>query len=215
MQLTPFSFLNQNFRLHPCGGMYWQEKKTLLIADLHLGKAAHFRKEGIPVPRHAGDVNWDKLITLLLDFSPERVLILGDLFHSVYNAKWEEWTDFTRQFSHIDFVLVLGNHDILSAEKYMQAGLTVHKKLSEAPFYFTHEPEEEKTPVDLYNLCGHIHPCVFLRGAGKERMRLPCFYFGEKGGILPAFGDFTGMFPVRVSQRDTVFVLTDDCVIEV
>ena len=214
MQPTPFSFLDQNFQLHPCGGMYWVEKQTLLIADLHLGKSAHFRKAGIAVPRHAGDVNWDKLYTLLFDFLPNRVVILGDLFHSVYNAKWEEWLDFTTQFSHIDFVLVLGNHDILSAEKYTQAGLTVFKTLIEFPFYFTHEPEE-KTPDNCYNLCGHIHPCVFLHGRGKERMRLPCFYFGKKGGILPAFGDFTGMFPVSVSQSDTVFVLTEDCVIRV
>ena len=44
---------NNRFTLHPSGGVYWIDKKTLLLADIHLGKVAHFRKNGIPVPRKA------------------------------------------------------------------------------------------------------------------------------------------------------------------
>ena len=41
------------FVLHPTGGIYWKEKQSWLLADIHLGKVAHFRKNGIPVPRNA------------------------------------------------------------------------------------------------------------------------------------------------------------------
>lgn len=214
MTIHSFKFLEQTLDLHPYKAIYWRDKATLILADLHLGKAAHFRKEGIPVPQTAGDVNWDKLIALLLEFQPQRVLLLGDLFHSVYNAKWEEWADFTAQFSDVRFELVLGNHDILSGDNYRDAGLIVYEELREDPFYFTHEPEEDKLS-DLYNLCGHIHPCVYLSGSGRQRLRLPCFYFGEKGGILPAFGDFTGMYPAPVTAGDRVFVVAEESVIEV
>ena len=33
-----------HFDLHPSGAIYWLEKKTLMLADVHLGKVAHFRK---------------------------------------------------------------------------------------------------------------------------------------------------------------------------
>jgi metallophosphoesterase superfamily enzyme len=33
--------------------IFWQEKQTLLIGDLHLGKITHFRKEGIAIPQIA------------------------------------------------------------------------------------------------------------------------------------------------------------------
>ena len=55
---------NNHFYLHKTGAIYWKEKNTLLLADLHLGKVGHFRKSGIPVPRKAGGVFYDKIIKL-------------------------------------------------------------------------------------------------------------------------------------------------------
>ena len=73
----------------------------------------------------------------------------------------------------------------------------------------------EVIPAEKYNLAGHIHPCVRLRGAGRQRLRLPCFYFGDRQGILPAFGTFTGLGDVEVQNGDRVFVIADDRVVEV
>ena len=37
--------INKNFfDLHPSGAIYWVEKKTLMLADVHLGKVAHFNR---------------------------------------------------------------------------------------------------------------------------------------------------------------------------
>ena len=68
----------------------------LLLADLHLGKGAHFRREGIPVPTNMISKDLRKLETLIDLFQPGRVVFLGDLFHSVYNPEWEifgQWMD--------------------------------------------------------------------------------------------------------------------------
>lgn len=201
--------------LHPFCGVYWKKEKVLLIADLHLGKAAHFRRAGLPVPAEVSQSNWERLIALLLDFDPERVLFLGDLFHSDYNSEWEELADLIRQFSHIDFELVIGNHDILDHQNYEQAGLLMHgTALIMPPFIFTHEPTFAQDQ-NLYNLAGHIHPCVRLRGRGRQRLRLPCFYFSPTGGILPAFGAFTGMGEVEAKKGDQVFVIAEEQVVEV
>jgi DNA ligase-associated metallophosphoesterase len=212
MKSTLFTFLNQSFHLHPLKALFWEEKSTLLLSDLHLGKVAHFRKEGIPVPATAGDENWDKLLYLIINFKPRRVLFLGDLFHSTYNIAWESLGDLIKQFNTIRFELVVGNHDILSRDQYERFGLGLHDFLKEPPFLFSHEPCEDKV---LYNIAGHIHPCVWLSGSGKQRLKLACFFFGKKQGILPAFGSFTGMATIGVEEGDQVFVVAEDTVLRV
>ncbi len=210
-----FLLQKQNFILHPFKGIYWKEEKTLLIADLHLGKASHFRKAGIPVPQDVKQSNFDKFMALLLDLKPEKVLILGDLFHSDLNNCWEDFIYLCKQFKHIIFDLVIGNHDILDLETYAEANLNLYEEGRViGPFIFTHHPLE-KVPKGLFNLCGHIHPSVRLNGKGRQSLRLPCFYFGEQQGILPAFGEFTGTFTISAKKEDFVFVIADEKVIRV
>ena len=211
MQTERVNIAGEELVLHPYRAAYWEARHTLLVADLHLGKALHFRRQGIPVPAAVGNENWDKLIALLLEFEPRRVLILGDLFHSEYNSVWEDFDGFIKDFAPIEFALVLGNHDILDRNLYEKAGLVVYQMLYEAPFIFTHEPLEE--PSDqAYNLCGHIHPGIKLCGGGAS-LRLPCFFFGVNQGIMAAFGAFTGLYNMQAKREDQVFVVTDQAVI--
>lgn len=204
---------HQTFELHPLKAIFWREQNILLIADLHLGKARHFRKEGFPVPQEVGDQNYEMLIHLLLHYRPMRVIFLGDLFHSDYNAEWSEVSDLVQQFTSVQFDLVQGNHDILTDHAYAKAGIRLFKEaLLIEQILLTHEPLEA-VPSEVYNLAGHIHPCVWLRGRGRQRMRLPCYYFGAQQGLLPAFGAFTGMAEIKVCKGDQVFVLTEDTVL--
>jgi len=206
---------DQHLSLHPFKAVYWQEAELLLLADLHLGKASHFRRAGIPVPGAVSQQNWDKLLSLLVEVKPGRVLFLGDLFHSEYNAEWEDFCGLLRQFSQVCFELVPGNHDILPAAAYEQAGLLVREvAYAEGPFLFTHHPLAEADPRG-YNLAGHLHPGVYLRGRGRQGQKVPCFYFGAQGGILPAFGAFTGTAALRAGNGDRVFVVAGEDVLEV
>lgn len=204
----------QTFILHPLKALYWAEQDALLIADLHLGKARHFRREGFPVPMGVADANTDKLISLLLDFTPQRVIFLGDLFHSDYNEVWEDFGELLQQFSQIQFDLVIGNHDRLSDHAYRKVDLSVHPdSLQLANVLLTHEPQQD-LPPEVFNLAGHIHPAVQLRGRGRQYLKLPCFYFGENAGLLPAFGSFTGTATIPVREGDRVYVVSGEAVVE-
>ena len=66
-----------------------------------------------------------------------------------------------------------------------------------------------------YALAGHIHPAVRLSERGGQSLRLPCFWFGPRVGVLPSFGAFTGSAVVRPRAGDQVFVVADDQVIRV
>ncbi|MDQ2734045.1 MAG: DEAD/DEAH box helicase, partial [Pseudomonadota bacterium] len=57
-----------------------------------------------------------------------------------------------------------------------------------------------------------LHPCVGLGGRAGDHLRLPCFWFGDDVGVLPAFGAFTGMHSIRARAGERVFVVADEIV---
>ncbi len=200
--------------LLPQRALFWEAKKTVLLADLHFGKVNHFRKAGVPVPVKANEKNVEVLIEILQLTKPERVIFLGDLFHSHYNEEWEVFGQVLKNFPTVLFELVVGNHDILSDHQYQKLGIGMHSTLQLAPFLLTHHPVEGHEG-DLYNLAGHVHPGVRLVGKGKQGLTLPCFYFGKQQGLLPAFGVFTGLARIVPKKDDHVFIIVENKILKV
>lgn len=199
--------------LLPEKAIFWSKERVLILADLHLGKVTHFRKAGIGLPKAVENDNLDRLSQLILDHEPLKVILLGDLFHSTRNKEWDKFLDFMGRFAGTEFILVMGNHDILAEADYQAENLQcVQENLKYGPFLMTHHPTETK---ELYNLCGHVHPAIRLAGKGLQSMRLACFYFKDKQGILPAFGAFTGMHALQPSKQDAVFAISNHQVIKV
>ena len=199
----------------PEKALSFPSEKVLLIADLHFGKINHFRKSGIPVPLKANDRNSELLIDLLNRTKPERVIFLGDLFHSHYNEEWEVLGQVLRHFSTCQFELVKGNHDIMSKLQYQRHNMQVHEGgLKIGPFELTHEPLENPDD-DHYNIAGHIHPGVHLSGRGRQTLTLPCFYFGNHQAIMPAFGSFTGLAKIRPQRNAQLFVIADGKILKI
>ncbi|WP_077350272.1 ligase-associated DNA damage response endonuclease PdeM [Algoriphagus sp. A40] len=188
---------------------------TLLIADLHFGKAAHFRKSGIPIPEPVHDFDLLRLQRLHEEFRPVHTYFLGDLFHSDWNDQWEILNQFLGQFIGTEFHLVKGNHDVLSFSAYQQSVLRIHEKpLTIGRFVLSHEPMES-VPDGMLNICGHIHPGVRLVGKAKQSLRLPCFFQSKSQLLLPAFGNFTGLALVRPKDQDKVWAITEEKIIPV
>ncbi|WJS96707.1 ligase-associated DNA damage response endonuclease PdeM [Flavobacterium johnsoniae] len=202
---------NDTFILHPSGAVFWERKKTVIISDVHLGKITHFRKHGIAIPQNAISENFRK-ITLVLDyFLPEKIIFLGDLFHSTKNTEWnifEEWLSNHKQETY----LITGNHDIIDESHYKKIGVIVTELLEIDNFFFTHHPTEKE---DLFNFSGHIHPGIVLRGLGLQTLKLKCFFCKPNQIILPAFGEFTGKYFLKPSPQDTIYAIAGNDVIEI
>ncbi len=201
----------EELHLSPDKAIYWRRKKALLIADLHIGKVSHFRKNNIPIPQGAAEKNFLVLERLILTWKPKVVYFLGDLFHSFYNKEWEQLTFILAKYPKTKYVLITGNHDILKEEHYDMAGIKRISQLGIGPFMMTHHPEKHE---GYYNLCGHIHPGVRLKGEGRQYIKLSCFYFGSKRGILPAFGSFTGTMSIQPEQGDQIFAIFNDQIMQ-
>lgn len=207
----PFSHLGQQLRLLPDKAIYWHEQQSLLLSDLHLGKAAHFRKAGIPVPAKVHQHDLRRLDALIELTDARKVIFLGDLFHSELNREWNDFTVWMEKHPLLEFILIRGNHDILPEQAYADSSLLlIEKKLVVPPFLLTHEPLVDKNDESgLYTICGHLHPAVNLRGNGLQQITLPCFYFGLHYALLPAFGKFTGFHKIKPRKEDAVFAIAN------
>jgi uncharacterized protein len=194
--------------------MLWEEKNILLIADVHLGKANHFRKAGIPINGQIHKDDYENMNELVNKNNPSQVIILGDLFHSEDCCDWDETMLFFRKLNK-SILFIKGNHDFLPPNAYMQNEITIiESELIIEPFIFTHKPIESKDKIgELYNLAGHIHPGIQIKGKGRQNILLPCFKFSEKNGILPAFGRFTGLYKISNLKNDKIFALTGEEVV--
>ncbi|MCB0664583.1 MAG: ligase-associated DNA damage response endonuclease PdeM [Saprospiraceae bacterium] len=200
---------NTGFILHPYRAVFWPEKSTVIVTDLHLGKIQHFRNAGIYVPSHASFDNYERLSSLLLDFSPRSILILGDLFHSHYNQDWKNFCELRNSFADIEFSLIPGNHDIVNPGLFEENNVICYGQNHQlGAFCFSHYPREDSSA--LYNIAGHIHPGIRLVGDGLQSLRLPSFYFGRHRGLLPSFGTFTGISLIQPEPGDQVVAITDD-----
>ena len=202
-----FTHLGENLLLHPYKSLFWERHKMLLLADLHLGKAAHFRKSGIPVPEAIHKPDLERLSFLITSYSPDRIVFLGDLFHSSINNSWHTFKEFCSEFISLKPELVLGNHDILDHDYYEFMDVHEDKFILE-PFVLSHQPLDTSAMNGLYNLCGHIHPSIRISGLAKQSLRVECFHFGKNHGILPAFGNFTGTAKIPAhSKEDDIFAI--------
>ncbi|WP_051315893.1 ligase-associated DNA damage response endonuclease PdeM [Algoriphagus vanfongensis] len=189
------------------------ELQTLLISDVHFGKAAHFRKSGIPIPEPIHDRDLELLASLFEQYSPTHVYFLGDLFHSDWNGQWSVLMQFLDQFEEVTFHLVLGNHDILSDDFYTDSRLQIHKEpVIYGALMLSHEPMDF-VPEGLLNLCGHIHPGIRLRGLGRQSVRISCFFWEKQRLILPAFGNFTGLALMKAAPTAKIYGITTEKVI--
>jgi DNA ligase-associated metallophosphoesterase len=205
----------EEFWLLPEKAVFIPHGHTLLIADPHFGKAAHFRKAGVPIPEKVHVQDFIKIQKLIQDYAAKNVYFLGDLFHSDWNASWTDLEEFAGYFPSCKFHLVKGNHDILPETMYRPGFWAVHANPVEfGKFLLSHEPAVD-IPSDLFNFCGHIHPGIALYGTAKQRMVLPCFFQRERQLILPAFGRFTGIVSMAANQSDRAFAIAGKKVIEV
>ena len=203
--------------LLPERALFWPRAATLVVADLHWGKAASFRAAGIPIPGGSTEADLARLDRALDRTCARRLLVLGDLFHARAGriatrtlAELRRWRELRET---LEIQLVRGNHDRHAGDPPTDLRINcVDAPAFVPPFVLRHEPGEA---TGGYVLAGHVHPAIVLAGPGLQRARLPCFWLRPRGAILPAFGSFTGFGSVDPEPGDRIFVLANEEVLAV
>jgi putative SbcD/Mre11-related phosphoesterase len=164
---------------HPAALIKTKKSRTLVIADLHIGWEIALSEKGIHVPTQT-----PRLLNRLKDIislcKPDRLLILGDVKHTVAKAEISEWQDvpefFNKLKTHVkETQVICGNHDG-NLEPLLPENVkllpTTGTAIGEIGFFHGH-----RWPSPLLLKCktlmmGHVHPVVSFRDpAGFRIMR--------------------------------------------
>ncbi len=100
---------------HPAALIKKQKSRTMVIADLHIGWEMALSERGIYVPTQTPKL-LQRLKNLISMYKPEKLLVLGDVKHTIATAEIGEWHDIPDFFSEIkkqvqEISVIRGNHD--------------------------------------------------------------------------------------------------------
>lgn len=206
------------------------EERLLLIADYHAGFEAALRfEEGIELRSRAPERR-SRLLDLLAQTGPDRLVVLGDLTHSIGKPGGPERAEIEVLFEAIDVPVTIakGNHDGILEEllatdpsRFGRVNVTPPTGTRVGPIALVHGhtwPDPSVLEADVICM-GHEHPSVRLiddvGGSRVERvwLRGPVDQepFRERAGreieacpeliIFPAFNDLCGGTWVNVAGQ--------------
>lgn len=189
---------------------------TVFVADVHLGKAASFRRLGVPVPAGSTADTLGRLDALLHATGATRLVVLGDLLHAkrgVTPSLGGAWAAFRARHPALSsVVLVRGNHDARSGDPPADWRVeTVDEGECLDGLVLLHEPPPDGcAPAGAPALAGHVHPGLRVGGRAGGSVRLPCFHLRPGHAVLPAFGAFTGLHAVQAGPQDQLVAVTPE-----
>lgn len=209
----PVRWAGQDLCLLADPALWWPAQRVMFIADLHIGKAATYRALGQPVPGGTTLQNLARLDRLIEAHRPLQMVFLGDFLHAAQArtpqvlAALDDWR---QRHPRLRLTLVRGNHDSRAGDPPTSLGVeVVNEPHLIGPFAACHHPQAHATH---FVLAGHLHPTCTLRGRGRDRLRMPCFVREGEQAVLPAFGEFTGGWPVEPAPGRRFYAVGGDAV---
>ena len=171
------------------GALYWPERKTLVVADLHFEKGSSFARRGVLLPPYDTRATLERLTTLVRRYRPNCVVCLGDSFHDGEGPRQLTDSDAMRLRRLVDdheWVWVVGNHDP-ALPRWLGGGVAA--ELVSRPLSFRHQPRDDVLAPG--EVVGHYHPKATIATRGR-RVTRACFVTDGMRMIMPALGAFAG-----------------------
>jgi len=162
--------------------------ETLVIADIHLGKAA---ASSVDAPIDDGADIRERLESVLAATEPSTVVVAGDLLHSFSRLPHSVERDLDRLLETVDavgakLVVTPGNHDTL-LETVFDGETTLEYELADGETVVCHGHDRPETTADRY-IVGHDHPALSIEGRKRPCVLYgPNVYDGADVLVLPAF----------------------------
>lgn len=200
--------------------------RTLVLADVHLGKTETLAAFGAPMPAKMHAALLTRWAGLVSREQAARVVIVGDLLHAragLTPLLVDEVAAWRREaLRGVEVVLIPGNHDRSHASIASAWDIVVREPcVREGNVLYVHDPAHV-APGALsagdVAICGHVHPVVCAGGVHGS-VRAACFVVDAdpRGGaiaILPAFTDFSRGASVGPQLGRRVIAAVDGVLLE-
>jgi putative SbcD/Mre11-related phosphoesterase len=162
---------------HPAALIRTQHRRTIVIADLHIGWEMAVASKGIHLPSQTPKL-LARLKGLISKYKPQDLIIMGDVKHTVATAEISEWHDVPDFFSdlrkHVQKIMVIrGNHDG-NLEPLLPENIellpTTGMVLGNVGFFHGHRWPTPSVLACKTIVMGHVHPVVSLRDPAGFRI---------------------------------------------
>ncbi len=205
MKAIDTQIAGQRMRIDARRALFWSHENALLVADLHLGKASLLRQAGTALPPGTTTEGLARLSSLIADYRPQRLLILGDLVHGTesHAAPWLEiFAAWREAHPALELLLISGNHDKPATLDQLRVKVSTNGRSETSCCGIS----PTRIPADMLSP-GTFIPERLCAMAGLSQ-RFPAFWIGPKRCLLPAFGPLTGLASSSPEQNDRVAILT-------
>ncbi|MEO5717497.1 MAG: metallophosphoesterase [Chthoniobacterales bacterium] len=169
--------------------LFHETESWLAVADLHFGYELSQRAAGRLMPLWGMTSIEDRLVELIEEYQPRRLIIVGDLVHD--RASTVAASELlARLRERCDVIALAGNHD-------RHAGRTIEfSPRWETPDFVFHHGHCEPEETGRICIIGHHHPAASITDGAGLRLKFPAFVQEETGTvrrwILPAFSPWAG-----------------------
>lgn len=207
-------FAGERIILNNRRSIYWPGKQMLIFSDIHLAKAAHFRQNGIFVPRNVILKDLEALKELILHYNATTITVLGEFLLAGINSDTKFFSEWAGSFPLLHWNIVKGNHDNSMTENNTNGIFQIYDSLFIEPITIVHQPEPEQS----FTISGHLHPGVIMKASYGQSLKVACFLVSENRIILPAFLRYPGLdtgFQKKSNEKVTPYVVMDEGVIRV
>lgn len=149
-------------------GLFIKDKKILVIADLHIGIETELRELGLRAPSQTGFMT-KRLISLFKKYSPEEIILLGDIKHNIPSSTIQERKDVKRFLENIhsygSIHVLPGNHDG-NINKLLTSNIILHPSsgftFENIGFVHGHRWPSDEILQCEHIIIGHTHPIIML-----------------------------------------------------
>ena len=179
--------------------LFHQEQRWLAVADLHFGYELSQRAAGRLVPLWGMDSIEQRLMQLLADYQPRRLVIVGDLVHDQASVR-EAHRLLERIRPLCEPIVLAGNHD-----RHVGGSFPMLASWETDGFFFHHGHCLTETPGKI-QIVGHHHPAGSMHDGAGLRLKLPAFVQHGNCWIMPAFSPWAGGVTWRADADSRVWL---------
>ena len=186
--------------------LFHKTERWLAVADLHFGYELSQRAAGWMVPLWGMSSIADRLMALIDEYDPARLIVLGDLVHDKTAAA--QAGQLLRDLGEgCEVIVVAGNHD-----RRLRAQIEMLDSWQTEGFYF-HHGHCAAEAGDRIQIIGHHHPASVVTDGAGLRLKCPAFVQESNCWIMPAFSPWAAGTRWTADDSSRIWLCTPERVL--
>ena len=187
--------------------LFHQRENWLAVADLHFGYELSQRAAGRLVPMWGMASISERLLQLVHEYRPARLIMLGDLVHD-HTAASEAAALLQTIAGSCEPIVVAGTHD-----RRVRGRVEMVDSWETGDFHF-HHGHCAAQPTDRIQIIGHHHPAGVVADGAGLRLKCPAFVQQSTCWIMPAFSPWAGGTKWTHAEPSRVWLCTPERVLQ-